>query len=259
VLGKVAARPKKLKRSLGLKVLLAHGNSGDQRAIIGILADWGCTVMPTDNAEEAVELMTGDPPDLVLIEDQLADGDGFETAGALRDQGEKSGKRVPVILMTDRPVDDVRELAAAAGMDAYVSKPVDPNRLFKTLAEIRALETGAGGGEKAALFDRAEFMERAGDEVELAKRMLELFFRDTPGLMKKTEEAISAADGQIIGDSAHTLKGMLATLAAHQAAATASRVEDAGREGPFAVAKKELSALDGEIERLTAALKAEFK
>ena len=257
VLGKVAARPKKLQKSLGLKVLLAHGHSGDQRAIIGILADWGCTVMPTDNAAEAAELATGDPADLVLIEDRLADMDGFEAARALRYQGQKIGKRVPFILMTERPIDEVRKLGADAGMDAYVSKPVDPDSLFRTLQEIKALDVG-DEGKGVSLFDKAELMERAGDEIELAQRMLELFFRDTPGLLKATQAAISAADSQIASDSAHTLKGMLGTLAAHGIAATAERLEDAGRDSQFETARNELAVLQGEIERLSEALKAEF-
>ena len=258
VLGKIAARPKKLQRSLGLKVLLGHGPSGDQRGIIGILADWGCTVMPTDSAQEAVELMAGEPPDLVLIEDQLTDKDGFETAKTLRERD--PGARVPVILMTNSPIEEIRELGAAAGMDAYIAKPVESDRLYKTLTEIQVLKTGSGdAGDGDALFDRAELMERAGDEIELAQRMLSLFFRDMPGLMEKTAEGISAADTQLVGDSAHTIKGMLATLAASEIAATAARLEEAGRGSQFKVAKSELAVLGGEIERLSLALKSEFK
>ena len=258
VLGGVTPRPKKSKKSLELKVLLAHSPSGDQRGIIGILADWGCTVMPTDSADEAVELMAGEPPDLVLIEDQLADKDGFETARALREQD--PGARVPLILVTDSPVETVREPGAAAGVAAYISMPVDSDRLFKTLAELRVLKTGPGGGnDGVTLFDRTELMERAGEEIELAQRMLRLFFRDTPGLVEKIAEAISAAETQIVGDTAHTLKGMLATLAAHEIAATAARLEGAGRRGQFEIAKSELAELEGEVERLSQSLKSEFK
>lgn len=102
-------------------------------------------------------------------------------------------------------------------------------------------------------------MGRVGDEVELVKRMLELFFRDTPELIQKADQAIIDQDGKALGDQAHTLKGMLATLAAHETARSAELLERIGRSADLSKAAIALEKLEGEISNLSAQLKAEFE
>ena len=239
--------------SLGLKILFAHSSKGDQRAILKLLADWGCTIMPTADGEEAETLVRQGDVDIVLIEDELATGDGYAVAKALRSTGAEVGHTAPIVLVTDKSLDEIKELGECAGMDAYVAKPVEAQRLYKTLKDLSTLASGA-----ATLFDRAELMERAGEELDLVHRMLDLFFRDAPGLMEKAGGAIAERAGEALGDHAHTLKGMLATLAAHETASYAELLERIGRSGDLSKATVALQRLESGVADLSTQLEAEF-
>ncbi len=256
VLGRVVAvLPPKQAEALNLKVLLVHSPAGDHREIIKALAEWGCTIMPTDDSEESLALARQGDVDIALVEDELAASDGFSVARQLRDaSNEAAGKTMPIVLVSDKPLDQIKDLGERAGMDAYVAKPVDEQRLFKTLKDLSAL-----GSDTAALFDRAELMERAGDEVELVRRMLELYFRDAPGLVRQVDQAIMDQDGKALGDHAHTLKGMLATLAAHETARFAELLERIGRSDDLSKARMALKRLQSEMSSLGEQLKAEFE
>lgn len=256
VLGRVVAvSPPSRTESLNLKVLLVHSPAGDHREIIKVLADWGCTIMPTDDSEESLALARQGDVDIALVEDELAASDGFSVARQLRDvSDEAAGKAMPIVLVSDKPLDQIKDLGARAGMDAYIAKPVDEQRLFKTLKDLSTLALST-----ATLFDRAELMERAGDEVELVQRMLELYYRDAPVLVQQAAQAIADQDGEALGDRAHTLKGMLATLAAHEIARYAELLERMGRSADLSKARMALDKLQSEMSSLSEQLKAAFE
>ena len=255
VVGRVEAMaPSKPAASLSLRILFAHSSGGAEREILKLLADWGCTIMPTDDGEEALTLIRQGEVDVVLIEDQLATGDGYSLAKELRSTGGGDGNMAPIVLVTDKPLEEIKEFAESSGMDAYIAKPVDAQRLFKTLKDLSTLESGA-----ATLFDRAELMERAGEELDLVHRMLDLFFRDAPGLLDKAGQAIADQSGEELGDHAHTLKGMLATLAAHETAKYAELLERIGRSGDLSKATTALQRLGSGVDDLSAQLNAEFE
>lgn len=77
------AAPKRAE-SPNLKVLLVHSPAADHREILKLLADWGCTIMPTDNSEEALTLVGQGDVDVALVEDDLAGSDGFSVGKLLR-------------------------------------------------------------------------------------------------------------------------------------------------------------------------------
>jgi CheY-like chemotaxis protein len=251
----VAVSPPKQAESLNLKILLVHSPAGDHREIIKVLADWGCTIMPTDDSEESLVLARQGDVDIALVEDELAASDGFSVVKQLRAASdEAAGKAMPIVLVSDKPLDQIKDLGVRAGMDAYVAKPIDEQRLFKTLKDLSALALST-----ATLFDRAELMERAGDEVELVQRMLELYFRDAPILMEQAHQAIADQDGKALGDHAHTLKGMLATLAAHEIARYAELLERIGRSDDLSKARMAVDKLQSEMSNLSEQFKTEFK
>ena len=174
----VAVPPHERAQSLNLKVLFVHSPTADHRDILRLLADWGCTIMPTDDLEEAEALLREGGLDISLIEDELDPSGGFSVSKRLRDTSDQAGgKRSSFVLVSEKALDEIKEAGERSGIDTYIAKPVDEQSLLNTLKDLSTLASG----DTATLFDRAELMERAGDEVELVLRMLELFYRDAPG------------------------------------------------------------------------------
>lgn len=109
------------------------------------------------------------------------------------------------------------------------------------------------------LFDRDELLERVDNDLELLQRMLELFCRDYPTLIKNALQAIVAADRQILHNSAHTLKGMLGNLSAHTSAAIAQKLEEMDPEDEAQQARKTLAELEVQATQLVRILTASLK
>ena len=240
-------------RSLGkLNIVLAQGSVDDRQPMVHVLMDWGCTILPTDSGAEVLALVNRETIAAILMDEALVDGSGFDAAEAVRGVERDGADRIPIILLTGQALDSVRDRGAQVGMDAYVAKPVDADELFRTIRDAIALSGGGGP------FDRDELMERVGDDIELVQQMLVLYDRDAPRQLAEIERGIETADPEAVANSAHTLKGMLGTLAAHGIAAVAHELEILGKQGDLSQAREKLQSLAAGTAELATALEAEF-
>ena len=264
VLGKRIAKTASTRRAAvarqplqGRRVLLVDDNPLDRQLIGGLLNNWGCRVATADNGREALKLLgTSAGFDLVLMDAKMPEMDGFAAAAAIRRQEQETGAHLPIALLTSKPIETVQERSQEVGIDAFVAKPVAADQLFTTIEGMAALVVqeatpGAGGPP----FDREELMERVDNDVELLRHVLQLFFRDYPGLVEEMRQAIAAGEAPKLQEPAHTLKGMLGNLSAHAAVRTTLQLETLGREWKPEQAPKILERLEGELELLTAALR----
>jgi signal transduction histidine kinase/HD-like signal output (HDOD) protein len=120
-----------------LRILLAEDNPVNQRVAVRTLEKRGHTVRVACNGREAVEAWQGQRFDVVLMDVQMPEVDGFEATATIRAR-EGAGRRTPIIAMTAHAMKGDRERCLAAGMDGYVTKPFEVEALF------RALETATG-------------------------------------------------------------------------------------------------------------------
>jgi CheY-like chemotaxis protein len=118
-----------------LQILLAEDNPINQKLAIRLLQRWGHTVIAVGNGREAVERLGRQYFDLVLMDVSMPEMDGLEATALVRSI-EGSQSHVPIIAMTAHALIGDREMCMRAGMDAYVSKPIQPDEL---LAALRAL------------------------------------------------------------------------------------------------------------------------
>jgi CheY-like chemotaxis protein len=123
---------------LGLRVLVADDNPVNQRVALEMLRRLGCDGATVGNGAEAVAAIERDEYDLVLMDVQMPEMDGFEATALIRAGDVRRGRRLPVIAMTAHAMEGDSERCLAAGMDGYVSKPV------KTMDLARALAPYAG-------------------------------------------------------------------------------------------------------------------
>jgi PAS domain S-box-containing protein len=224
----------------GLRVLLAEDNVVNQQLARKLLERRGHRVSVAQNGGEAVAAWQSGLFDLVFMDMMMPEMDGIEATRLIREAERARGGHVAIIAMTANAMQGDRERCLAAGMDGYVSKPIDPAALEEEMARVvGAAETPADlyyppasramAGE--AVYDRAEALGRLdGDEI-LLQSLIDLFVADAPRYLDDLETSWRDGDLPRLTRAAHTLKGVLATFSAHPAQAAAARLEQAARDG----------------------------
>ena len=131
-----------------LRVLLTEDNAINQRLAVRLLEKRGHTVTVAGNGREALEALSRGRFDVVLMDVEMPEMDGYETTAAIRAREEGTGGHVPIIAMTAHAMKGHREQCLAAGMDGYVSKPLQARDLFDAVEGL-----AAGPGEGAGKVD----------------------------------------------------------------------------------------------------------
>jgi len=122
-----------------LRILLAEDNAVNQLVAMRMLEKRGHTVVVAQNGREALAALDApdsDAFDLVLMDVQMPDMDGFEATAVIRAQEQTSGAHLPIIAMTAHAMKGDKERCLAAGMDGYTSKPIDVEQLFVTIDSV---------------------------------------------------------------------------------------------------------------------------
>jgi two-component system, sensor histidine kinase and response regulator len=265
-----------LVRPQHVRVLVAEDNVVNQKIALRQLKKLGYSADAVANGLEAVEALSRIPYDIVLMDCQMPELDGFEATRRIRQAEEamlRPGRRpVYVIAMTANALEGNRESCMAAGMNDYVSKPVRLPELQAVLRRAaRAPEQGAWmegvarlenveGGELPVLdrtvLDSLKALQDPGEEG-MVEELIGLFLRDTPGKMAVLEEALKEARWPVVKESAHGLKGTASNLGARRLAEVCGRLEKLAGEGGDLDSSEWVGLVEGEYERVCAALREE--
>jgi signal transduction histidine kinase/DNA-binding response OmpR family regulator/HPt (histidine-containing phosphotransfer) domain-containing protein len=246
-----------------LHFLLAEDNAVNQRLAERMLEKRGHTVVVANNGKAALHALEHEAFDLILMDVQMPEIDGLEATMAIRAKEKATGAHIPIVAMTAHAMQGDRERCLAAGMDGYVSKPLQAQELFavvESLAPARAeaqTDTPVGAtlpGPMEPVFDRNVALDRVQGDHELLREIVGLFFEETPALMRQIEEAIAHRDAKALERAAHTLKSSVGTFGAKAAFDVAQRLETLGRGGDFTNAEMAYAELEHEMARLEPAL-----
>ena len=266
VLSKTAERDSRAKPTLAaadavqpLRILLAEDGLVNQQVASRLLEVRGHEVVLANNGMEALDLLEKGNFDLVLMDVQMPDMDGFEATAAIRLKEQKTGRHVPIFAMTAHALMGDRERCLAAGMDGYLSKPIHANVLYETVEQITPApkpvpEKLPAPGEVKDVLDWNAALERVGGRTDLLKQIVKLFSKESVKLLYEIQAAIQAADYVKLRRVAHSLKGSADCFAAEPAVAAALRLELMGRDGILTDAEAAFADLSREIDRLTEAL-----
>jgi signal transduction histidine kinase/CheY-like chemotaxis protein len=134
--GAGSARPPETKT---LRVLLVEDNAVNQRVAVGLLHKRGHHVEVASNGREALEWLDRGTFDVALMDVQMPEMDGFEAVGAIRERERQTGGHLRVVAMTAHALTGDRERCLTAGMDDYISKPLDPHKLFAVVEQDRSM------------------------------------------------------------------------------------------------------------------------
>ena len=233
-----------------LSVLLAEDNLVNQRVAEGMLTMRGHRVTVASNGREALAAIEQTAFDLVLMDVQMPEMDGFEASVAIRVRERSTGGHVRIVAMTARAMHGDREQCLLAGMDGYLSKPIDRDLLMAVVeqeADTDPTERRPPLRRKAgreASVDRAELMERLDGNRALFDDVIAIFLDDCPQRLATIRTAVDLADAKHIEESAHVLKGAAANLSATRlfdAALTLERIGAKGRLGAAEAAWRRLA------------------
>jgi CheY-like chemotaxis protein/HPt (histidine-containing phosphotransfer) domain-containing protein len=247
-----------------LRILLAEDNAINRELTTRILSKRGHSVTAAENGKLALDVLEAQAFDLVLMDVQMPEMDGFDATAAIRKREASSGTHIPIIAMTAHAMKGDRERCLQAGMDAYISKPVQSEELLKLVEALGVAATATSPDASSTpvnestgeVLDRAVALARVdGDETLLAD-LARLLLEESPKMLAAVQAAVSEGDARRLERAAHSLKGAVSTFAAHAAVEAAVRLERLGRAGDLAEAPQACAALEAQIEKLRTALQS---
>jgi signal transduction histidine kinase/FixJ family two-component response regulator len=247
--------------SRSLRVLVVEDNQVNRRVAAGILARMGHAADFAANGIEAVERVLtqgpGAPYDLVLMDMQMPQMDGLEATRVIRTL-DGSAARVPIVAMTANALASDREACLAAGMDDFVSKPVDRRKLERALARaVGRTEAGPSSSPAEVAVDgaRLRWLAEEFGQDGLAE-LVASFWRDAGDLVESFRGACAAGDVEAMAAALHTLKGAAANLGIVACVEACDRARTSLREHGAVEAPALVSALLRAVRESERALSA---
>ncbi len=246
---------REMRRSL--RILLVEDNAVNQRLTIRVLEKQGHSVGVAGNGREALaalERSNYHEFDLVLMDIQMPEMDGFEATRAIRELEKSTGNHLPIVAMTAYVMKGDRERCLSAGMDGYVSKPIQVEELFTAIESALPPGPDSLAVRPVEAIDRSALLARVEGDATLLAEMTSLFLRDYPKYLSDIRVAIVRRDPKALESAAHGLKGSVSNFAARVAFEAALRLESIGHKGDWRDSEGALRFLEQEIENLKLSL-----
>jgi CheY-like chemotaxis protein/HPt (histidine-containing phosphotransfer) domain-containing protein len=263
-----------------VRILIAEDNLVNQMVALGQLHNLGYRAEAVLNGRELLKVLENNPVDLILMDCQMPEMDGFETTAEIR-RREGTARHTTIIAMTANALDGDRERCLAAGMDDYLSKPVKsdalrlklerwakPDESRKALTEEKetADQTSDSVTDTPTRLPRREppidqvqlasLREIRQPGVDFVTELIDLFLNEATSHLKALHEAVMKHDAVEIQRMAHRLKGSSANMGATQMAALSEELES---KDPAKDAGGLVAQLETEFVLVSEALKAERK
>jgi PAS domain S-box-containing protein len=262
-----------------LRVLLAEDNLVNQRLALLQLRKLGYAAEPAGNGHEVLAALAKADFDVLVLDCQMPDLDGYETARRIRRQEMRAGAAtaadqppIYIIAMTANAMRDDREKCLAAGMDDYISKPVRLADLAAALQRAaRHLPPRPVPSEPPADKDAGAALPTldlavlrglrelgAPGEPDAAAELVALFLREAEPACARMEKALTEQNADALRATAHSLKGSAGNLGAHRLAALATKLEQQARNGVLAESPTVFAQLQAELQSVRRQLEAEL-
>jgi two-component system sensor histidine kinase/response regulator len=239
-----------------LRILLAEDNPVNQRVALHILQKAAHSVVAVGNGREALDALAREDFDVVLMDVQMPEMDGFEATDAIRTKEKITGRHLPIIAMTAHAMKGDRERCLEAGMDDYVSKPVHAAELLRVLqkfspqAAASPLAPAPPVAAERAVFAHQTALDRLDGDEKLLEEVIQLFVGDAPNRMAEVRAALEQGDPKRLQMAAHSLKGAAGYIGAERTAAQSLKLEELGNKGDLSPALDEYRQLEHEVEQL---------
>jgi CheY-like chemotaxis protein len=192
---------------------------------------------------------------------QMPEMSGFEATQAIRARENPTARRLPIVALTAHAMQGDRARCLEAGMDGYLSKPIDVDELVATVERFGGGTSGsrreqAAPAATSAVFDEQAALSYCGGDRRLLKRIIALFRPDRSSALRHIERAVRQRNGEALRLAAHALKGSIATLGASAGREAAAELEQMGRANRFDDAQQAYTRLREQLTLLEDAFAA---
>jgi PAS domain S-box-containing protein len=246
--------------SSALRILVVEDNLINRAVATGILEKQGHSLVHAGNGREALGLLEKATFDLILMDVQMPEMDGFEATRRIRAMEAGASRLTPIVAMTAHALAGDRERCLGAGMNDYIAKPIRKEDLLRVITTY--CPDPATLGPKSAppeeslpsLFTPEELLEACDGDEELMGRLIALFNENTPQILDAIREAIARQDGAALARGAHKLLSSTGAFGARRAQVLTARLEEQGGRDDFKGAREVFANLEREIDKIYFAL-----
>jgi two-component system, sensor histidine kinase len=234
------------------RLLLVEDNAVNQRVVLAMLRKKNYAIDVANNGQEALDKLerASEPYNLILMDVQMPVLDGLETTKAIRRNN--NWDNLPIIAMTAHAMIGDRERCLQAGMNAYISKPVQQAGLIAVIEQYLASGTGQFAVPKASGVDQILTSKMMQQDRGLVSEMLRLFMEVAPERLEKLETAAARGDAQTLSEEAKRIGAAAEHIASASLRQLAQSIGDAAAQGDFGAVKADVEALRREIQSLEA-------
>jgi PAS domain S-box-containing protein len=236
------------------RILIAEDNTVNQKVVLFMLQKLGLRADIAANGQEAVDAAARIPYDIILMDCQMPEMDGFEATAEIRRREREEGRatRTPIIAMTANAMPGDREKCLAEGMDDYLAKPVTADDIMAMLQRWLPVHA-AGTAVKNAPDDMApdsppvDLGRLQGiykDNEKAVQELLGIYLETTRELIAQLEQAIRLRDTKAAARLAHEIKGASAYIAAEQVLQLARSIEAAAKKAEWDNAERAFDELE---------------
>jgi len=243
----VESSHKELQRHKHQKILLVEDNAINQLVALGILEKLGIKADIANDGKEAIDILLQASEryySLILMDCQMPVMDGFHATRNIRkgDAGD-SYRNIPIVALTANAMQGDREQCIQAGMNDYLTKPIDGKLLVACLSnwlatvdpltEIEELIKSDTTlcQDEIKIWDRSALMQRLGHQEQIMIKILQSFLQDTPELINKLEDYINSRETAGLVEITHTLKGVTANISAAELHDLSEKIENLIQQG----------------------------
>jgi CheY-like chemotaxis protein len=232
----------------GARILLAEDNEINQQVAVEILESAGLVVEVANNGKEALEMAREKEYDVVLMDIRMPELDGFNAAKKIREL-DSDTRNIPIIAMTAQTMKEDREKAQAAGMNHHISKPIDPNELYRVLAKQikpgkKKIPVRPPGQLTAENGDETTFPLLPGIDIqaglarvkgnrELYKKLLRQFHTAYQNTGKTIREALNSRNYKLAEQVLHDIKGASGNISARDLHESSRELETRVKQGDY--------------------------
>jgi CheY-like chemotaxis protein len=233
-----------------LRILLAEDNPVNRKMAVRMLEKRGHEICAVRNGREAIEAYENGMFDLVLMDVQMPEIDGFSATAKIREKEKSTGDHIPIIAMTAHAMKGDRERCLAAGMDEYMSKPIKAERLFATVEMLFRKKERAEDKLNARKVDLKSALEHFDGDRELLAEMAGIFQDNMPQQIIALKRAVSEKDFDVITDIACSLESSFTSLGSTSGVEYSRRLQEQSSSKKINDALHVISQLETEFDYL---------
>ncbi len=252
-----------------LRVLLVEDNVVNQKVATRTLEKDDHSVTLASDGKSALEFFTDGTFDLILMDIQMPDMDGYQTTAAIRELERQRGGHLPIIAVTAHAMQGDRDKCLAAGMDDYVSKPIDPTEFRAAIRRVMRDEPATPqvdssstsvsksviSAQKSSIYDEQAVLKRIDGDVDFLCELMRDFIVESDAMIADLRQQATSRDAPSLRRVAHTLKSMAAGLGSTSVSETAFELEQIGAEERLDEANDVLQRLVVQTESLSEAFR----